>query len=169
MMLAFLVICDRGLSGLLRALVIVTSAVITLALVTLVISRYFFDISLSGMHETSILAAMWLYMGGAVLASRRSEHLVVDFLAGALHSPRAKALHDLLIAVLTLIVVAFVAQWVWGMFAWGMKRPQTIPILNVPLWWAQAPLALMVVSAALYGLRDTARAILALRAAAQKG
>ena len=144
---------------------IVTSAVIVLALVILVVLRAGFDISLSGMHETSLFAAMWLYMGGAVLASRRSEHLVVDFLAGALTSPRAKALHDVMISVLTLLVVAFFAQWVWGMFAWGLKRPQIIPVLNVPLWWAQAPLALMVVSAALHGLRDLVRAGLALRAA----
>lgn len=168
-MLGFLKLCDRGLDGLLRILVIVTSAVITLALVALVILRYFFDLSLVGMHETSLFAAMWLYMGGAVLATRRREHLVVDFLAGSLQSPRAKALHDLLISVLTLVVVVFFAQWVWGMFAWGMKRPQTIPVLNVPLWWAQAPLALMVVSAALYGLRDLARAVCALKCAGLKG
>lgn len=168
-MLGFLKLCDRGLDGLLRVLVIVTSAVITLALVALVILRYFFDLSLVGMHETSLFAAMWLYMGGAVLATRRREHLVVDFLAGSLQSPRAKALHDLLISVLTLVVVVFFAQWVWGMFAWGMKRPQTIPVLNVPLWWAQAPLALMVVSAALYGLRDLARAVCALKCAGLKG
>lgn len=168
-MLGFLKLCDRGLDGLLRVLVIVTSAVITLALVALVILRYFFDLSLAGMHETSLFAAMWLYMSGAVLATRRREHLVVDFLAGSLQSPRAKALHDLLISVLTLVVVVFFAQWVWGMFAWGMKRPQTIPVLNVPLWWAQAPLALMVVSAALYGLRDLARAVCALKCAGLKG
>lgn len=164
-MLAFLKICDRGLNGLLYSIVIVTSAVITLALIGLVVCRYFLDISLSGMHETSLFAAMWLYMAGAILATRKSEHLIVDFLATSLKTERARGWHDLVLAVLTLVIVAFFAQWVWGMFAWGMKRPQTIPILNVPLWWAQAPLALMVISAALYGLRDLVKAVLRLMAA----
>ena len=164
-MLSFLKTCDRGLNGLLHALVIVTSAVITLTLVVLVICRYFLNISLSGMHETSLFAAMWLYMGGAILASRKKEHLIVDFLATSLKSERARALHDLVLAALTLVIVIFFAQWVWGMFAWGLKRPQTIPILNIPLWWAQLPLALMVVCGFLYGLRDLCKAVLRLNAA----
>jgi len=167
-MLTLLQLCDRGLHRLLRLLVITTSMVITLCLVVLVITRYFFDISLSGMHETSLVAAMWLYMGGAILASRRSEHLVVDFLATSLKTPRGRALHNVLVAVLTLVVVCFFAQWVWGMFAWGLKRPQTIPILNIPLWWAQAPLALMVLCGLAYGLRDLVRSLLALRLSRQE-
>lgn len=161
-MLRVLNLCDRGLNGLLSALVLITSAVITLCLVVLVITRYFFDLSLAGMHETSLFAAIWLYMAGAVMATRRGEHLVVDILATSLPSARGRAWHSLMIAVITLVIVAFFAQWVWGMFAWGMKRPQIIPVLNVPLWWAQAPLALMVFAGILYGLRDLARALLSL-------
>lgn len=162
-MLSFLRTCDRGLDLLLRSLVLLTSAVITLALVILVISRYFFDLSLSGMHETSLFAAMWLYMGGAILASRRGEHLVVDFIATSLKQARARHLHALVIAVATLVVALFFSQWVYSMFAWGLKRPQIIPILNVPLWWAQAPLALMAVCGVLYAMRDIARAVLDLK------
>ncbi|MCB5410343.1 TRAP transporter small permease [Pseudogemmobacter faecipullorum] len=161
-MLRVLNLCDRGLNGLLSALVLITSAVTTLCLVVLVITRYFFDLSLAGMHETSLFAAIWLYMAGAVMATRRGEHLVVDILATSLPSARGRAWHSLMIAVITLVIVAFFAQWVWGMFAWGMKRPQIIPVLNVPLWWAQAPLALMVFAGMLYGLRDLARALLSL-------
>ncbi len=162
-MFAFLNLCDRGLSLLLQALVLLTSAAVTLALVILVICRYFFDISLSGMHEGSLFAAMWLYMCGAILASRRGEHLVVDFLATSLKTPRWKLLHALLIAILTLGVALFFSQWIYAMFVWGMKRPQIIPVLNVPLWWAQAPMGLMALCGVLYGLRDIARALVGLQ------
>ena len=161
-MLRFLNLCDRGLNSLLSAIVLVTSAVVTLCLVVLVVTRYFFDISLVGMHETSIFAAMWLYMAGAVMATRKGEHLVVDIVATSLTTRRARAVHTLLIAALTLVIACFFAQWVWGMFAWGLKRPQTIPVLNIPLWLAQAPLGLMVFAAITYGLRDLVRAVLGL-------
>lgn len=164
-MLSFLSVCDRGLSSLLHLLVLIASATITLALTGLVITRYFFDLSLGGMHEISLFAAIWLYMSGAILVSRKSEHLVVDFLATSLKSERARALHDLLVAVLTLVIAGFFTRWIWTMFAWGLKRPQMIPILDVPLWWAQAPLAMMAFCALVYGLRDLIRAILRLRAA----
>jgi len=149
---------DRAFAWLLRIIILTTSAVVTLALVALVIFRYFFSYSLLGMHEASLLAAMWLYMAGAVMASRRSEHLVVDFLATSLRSPRAKAIHGFVVAVLTLIIAAIFTLWVWKMLAWGVKRPQTIPVLNVPLWYAQAPLALAAFSGIIYALRDIARA-----------
>jgi len=167
-MLAFLAICDRGLAGLLKALVLVTSAVITLALVTLVITRYFFDISLASMHESSLFAAIWLYMCGAILATRKREHLVVDLLATSLHGTRARAIHDLVIALATLVIAGFFARWVWAMFAWGLKRPQTIPILDVPLWWAQAPLALMAFCAIAYALRDIVRAVIDINRASKE-
>lgn len=161
-MITLLKMADRALDRVLRAIVMTTSAVVTLALVALVISRFFFNHSVLGMHEASLLAAMWLYMTGAVLASRRNEHLVVDFLATSIHSPRAKAIHGFVIALLTLIIAGFFAYWVWKMLAWGMKRPQTVPVLNVSLVWAQAPLALAAVCAMIYALRDIARAALQL-------
>lgn len=157
-MIAFLTATDRIFARLLRAIVLVTSATVTLALVALVIARFVFNLALPGMHEASMLAALWLYMTGAILASRRNEHLVVDFLATSLRGPRARALHDLVLALLTLLIAGCFATWVWAMLAWGMKRPQIIPVLNLPLWWAQAPLALCALASITYALRDLARA-----------
>jgi len=160
-MLRLLSSIDHAADVTLRALVIAASATITLALTALVIGRYGFGISLMAAHEASLFAAMWLYMCGAVLASRRSEHLVVDILASKLEG-RLKRLHQLLISVLTVVISCFFILWVWKMLAWGIKRPQTIPVLDLPLWTAQAPIALAALAAFLYGLRDVIRAALAL-------
>lgn len=159
-MIAFLTKTDRAFDWFLRAIALLTSAIVTLALVALVICRVLFNYALVGMHEASLLAAIWLYMVGAVLASRRNEHLVVDFLASSLKAPRARAIHSLVVAALTIVIAGFFAHWVWKMLAWGMKRPQTIPVLDLPLWWAQASLALAAISAILYALRDLVRAAL---------
>lgn len=152
---------DGSVDVVLRALVMAASAVITLSLTALVVCRYGFGISLMAAHEASLFAAMWLYMCGAVLASRRNEHLVVDILASNL-AGRMKLLHQLLISVLTVIISCFFVLWVWKMLAWGMKRPQTIPVLDLPLWMAQAPIAFAAVAVLLYGLRDVTRSGLAL-------
>ena len=161
-MLGFLNATDQAFAWLLRMIIYVTSAVVTLALVALVVARFFFSQSLLGMHEASLLAAMWLYMAGAVMASRRSEHLVVDFAATSLKSARAKAIHTFIVATLTLVIAAFFSFWLWKMFSWGMKRPQSIPVSNLPLWMAQAPLAMAAIAALVYSLRDMARAAIQL-------
>lgn len=160
-MLRVLSSVDRAADVVLRALVMAASATITLALTALVVCRYGFGISLMSAHEASLFAAMWLYMCGAMLASRRSEHLVVDILASNIEG-RIKQFHQLLISVLTVVISCFFILWVWKMMAWGIKRPQTIPVLNLPLWTAQAPIALAALAVFLYGVRDVIRAGLAL-------
>lgn len=149
----------RACDGVLRFVILATSAVLTLALTVLVICRYFLNISVLGVHDISLLAAMWLYMCGAIAAARHNQQLQVDILAGNLAAPRAKAFHALVVAVLTVIISGFFAYWVWKMLAWGIARPQTIQALNLPLWVAQAPFAIAAVAAILYGLRDVFRAI----------
>lgn len=150
---------DRACDGVLRFVILGTSAVLTLALTVLVICRYFLNISVVGMHDVSLLAAMWLYMAGAIAAARHNQQLQIDILALNLRAPRAKAIHALVVAVLTVIISGFFAFWVWKMLAWGMARPQTIQALNLPLWVAQAPVAIAAIAAILYGLRDVVRAI----------
>lgn len=160
-MLRMLIAIDSGADAILRMIVVFASAVVTLCLVGLVICRYVFGISLMAAHEASLFAAMWLYMCGAVLASRRNEHLVVDILASNL-TGRMKLAHQLVISVLTVVISSFFIFWVWKMLAWGLKRPQVIPGLDLPLWAAQAPIALAAIASLLYGLRDIIRTALAL-------
>lgn len=167
-MLKMLSSLDRSVDLVLRTLMIVASATVTLALTALVVSRYGFGLSLNAAHEVSLFAAMWLYMCGAVLASRRNEHLVVDILASKLQG-RLKLLRQLLISVLTLVISGFFVLWVWKMLAWGMKGPQTIRVLDLPLWTAQAPIALAALAGLLYGLRDIIRAALALARVSKEG
>lgn len=156
-MIAFLRILDCVFVKMLHFVALGASAVITLALVALVICRYVLNYPLSGMHEMSILAALWLYMTGAMLSSRNGGHLVVDLLESKLTSTKMHAFHALFISALTVVITAFFAFWVWKMLVWGIKRPQTIPVLNLPLWLGQLPLGLAAITAIVYGLRDTVK------------
>ena len=142
-----------------RGLVLITSFVLVTSLTLLVICRYFLGIPMPGAHELSLFAAVWLYMAGVVMASRNRQHLVVDMLESQLEKPLWKHLHGLVVAALTLIIAGFFAWWVWKMLAWGIKRPQNIQALGLPLWAAQAALALAAVTAILYALRDMTRAV----------
>ena len=85
---------DAGLIGILNLVVIVTSLAITGLILFLVLARFVLGWSVVGVLELATLSAMWLYMCGAVVAARNHEHLVVDFLALSLKSPRSKALHS---------------------------------------------------------------------------
>ncbi|MFX0541085.1 TRAP transporter small permease [Roseovarius sp. S4756] len=129
----------------------------------LVIARYVLGLSVVGLHELIMLAAVALYMTGGVIASRKREHLTVDWIAGAITQPRGKALHELLIATLTIVITIFFIVWAYWMFSWGLKRPQTTPAYQIPLWVPQMAIGLAAVGCFCYAVRDFVTALLKLR------
>lgn len=138
----------------LNAIAVISSLVVTALMFFLVVARYVLGLSVVGLHELIMLAAVTLYMGGAAIASRKRDHLTVDWLASTISDPRRKAMHDLLIATLTVIITIFFLVWSYWMFSWGLKRPQWTPAYQIPLWVPQLAIGLAAVGCFAYALRD---------------
>ncbi|MBY5974814.1 TRAP transporter small permease [Pseudooceanicola marinus] len=153
---------ERRLAGALGALAILAGLVTALLTGFLVLAR-FINYSVVGLHELILTAAVLFYMLGAILASRNRAHLAVDFIDQLLTTPRARAIHALVVAVLTVIVTCFFIWWTWEMFAWGMRRPQWTPAYQIPLWLPQLSIMIGAVGCFAYGLRDVVLAVLDLR------
>lgn len=142
---------------------VASSAVVVGLMFFLVVARYVLGLSVVGLHELIMLAAVALYMTGAMIASRKREHLTVDWIAGSIANPRTKAAHDLLIAVLTVVITCFFMVWAYYMFTWGMKRPQTTPAYQIPLWIPQVAIGVAAVGCFAYAVRDTVQALIRLK------
>ncbi len=138
---------------------ILSSVLVAGLIVFLVIARYVLELSVVGLHEVILLFAVFLYMFGAIIASKKREHLTVDWLQQRLVSERAKAWHDLTIAAITLILTGFFLAWTYWMLDWGLKRPQVTPGLRIPLWIPQLAILAAAVGCNLYALRDLVDAI----------
>lgn len=151
-----------AIARILNVLAVLTSIAVVALMFFLVVARYVLGLSIVGLHELIMLGAVALYMTGAVIASRRREHLTVDWIAGAITQPRRKALHELLIAVLTIVITIFFIVWAYYMFAWGLKRPQTTPAYQIPLWVPQMAIGLAAVGCFCYAVRDVVVALLKL-------
>ena len=116
-----------------------------------------------GLHELALLFAFQFYMAGSLLASRRGEHLIVDWLQQRL-TGRARTLNRVLVAAVTIIVAGFLCVWAYRMLAWGVERPQTTPALGIPLLVPQAAIMVAAICSFGYALRDLVGAVRALRA-----
>lgn len=120
----------------------------------LVLARYVFGWSIVGLLELIMLFGMWLYMLGALIASRRNEHLAVDFLELQITDSRIQRFHQGLIALITLVICIFFVVLAWRMLAWGMRRPQSTPGMGIPLWLPQASIMVAALGCTCYALRD---------------
>lgn len=138
----------------LDAIGLVSSVAVVGLMFFLVIARYVLGLSVVGLHELIMLAAVALYMTGAVIASRQREHLTIDWIASRITDPRKKAAHELLIALMTVVITCFFMVWAYHMFTWGMKRPQTTPAYQIPLWVPQMAIGVAAVGCFAYALRD---------------
>lgn len=134
--------------------VIVTNLAVTVLILFLVLARFVLGWSVVGVLELATLSAMWLYMCGAVIAARNRQHLVVDFLSQALPTPRAKALHDLAVSVIMVVLSLFFIDLARDMVNWSIARPQTTAALSLPLMIPQSAIVLASGLFIIYALRD---------------
>lgn len=141
-------------AGALDVVAIATSALVTGLMLLLVAARYLLGLSIVGLHELILVFAVQLYMVGALIASRRRDHLTVELVAQSLRNPGAKALHGALVSLLTLIVCGFFVFWAYKMLAWGIQRPQVTPAYRIPLWIPQLAIMIAAVGCFAYTLRD---------------
>ncbi len=138
----------------LDVLALATSALVTALMLFLVVARYLLGLSVVGLHELILMFALQLYMVGALIASRRRDHLTVEFLEQSLRSPFAKSLHGAFVSLITLVVCGFFIVWAYKMLAWGVQRPQTTPAYGIPLWIPQFAIMLAALGCFAYAVRD---------------
>lgn len=145
---------DRWLMRLMSVVIFASTAVIVCLISFLILLRFVFGWSVVGLLELSTLSALWLYMIGAVVASRNREHITVDFITQSLSSPRLRAAHDLAVAVIIFVLGLFFLSLAKDMIDWSLRRPQVTPGLGISLFAGQAALVAAAVLGIAYTLRD---------------
>ncbi|WP_067220663.1 TRAP transporter small permease [Marinomonas gallaica] len=145
---------DKRVGWLLEAAAFVSSLLVVGLMLFLVLARYVFGWSIVGLLELIMLFGMWLYMLGGLIASRRNQHLVVDFIELKISDERMKLMHKALISLITFVICVFFIVLAYRMLAWGVRRPQTSPGMGIPLWLPQASIMLAAVGCTCYALRD---------------
>ncbi|MFV0664842.1 TRAP transporter small permease [Denitromonas sp.] len=153
-MRAFFSTLDHLVASVFNLIAIVSSALLTGLVFFMVIARYVLEWSIVGLDEVALISAMWLYMTGAMIASRRAEHLVVDFLPQQLTSERLLRLHQRVIALIMLATTIFFMYLAWRMFGFATKRPQSTPGLGLPEIIPLSAVMLASVGCFAYALRD---------------
>lgn len=154
---------DAMIMGAMGFIVVVTNLAVTALILFLVLARFVLGWSVVGVLELATLSAMWLYMCGAVIAARNREHLVVDFLSQALKSRRARALHDVAVSAIMVVLSVFFIGLARDMVAWSIARPQTTAALSLPLMIPQSAIVMASGLFLVYAIRDLVVAFLAFR------
>jgi len=154
---------DRLLMQLASWVIVLASVVLIILVAFLVLDRLAIGTSWMGIHELALMAAMWLYMVGAIVALRNREHISVDYLAGKIANPRGVAVLALVNSLIVLVITIFFARLALDLLHWTTTRPQRTPALGLSQLWAQSALIVAAGFAVIYAVRDLVVAILNFR------
>ncbi|WP_409524308.1 TRAP transporter small permease [Nitrincola sp. MINF-07-Sa-05] len=145
---------DKVLAFILNAVVTLLGLFISFALFVGIVSRSVLGIQVFGLEELVLMAAMWVYMLGAALASRERSHLSADFFQAFTDN---ECLHDsmrIVATVVSLVMAAFFVSWSYSLFSWGFEKGQTTPVFSIPQYISQGSLLVASILLLLYTLRD---------------
>ncbi|WP_299199904.1 TRAP transporter small permease subunit [uncultured Amphritea sp.] len=154
MIMRFFIGLDQKVGWLLNTVALISSLMLVGLMLFLVVARYVFGWSIIGLLELIMLFGMWLYMVGGLIASRKREHLVVDFLQTSIRDRQIRRLHQCFISLVTLVITGFFVFLAYRMLSWGLRRPQHTPGLSIPLWIPQSAIMFASIGCSLYALRD---------------
>ncbi|SHN05828.1 TRAP transporter small permease [Roseibium suaedae] len=145
---------DRMVVTLFQPIIILSGLAVALIMVVGVFSRAILGKPIFGLEEVMLLAVMWFYMLGAVMASRDRSHLAADFVNVITRSPRVHRWAAILSTLISLCVALMVVTWTYDLAAWGFQKGQSTPVFAVPWVVSQSSLFVASIFFVIYLVRD---------------
>ncbi|WP_109315425.1 TRAP transporter small permease [Pseudovibrio ascidiaceicola] len=127
---------DRLMSLLLTGLI----CLVALGQFVQVITRYLLEIPVLGLEESLLYPTMWLYMVGAVNASRENSHIRANVLEIFLKTPKQVAVLALVGEALSLVIGCWLTYWAWDFTKYSMRVWRESPTLYIPTFYVDIAL-----------------------------
>ncbi len=127
---------DRFAKYLLTALILI----VAIGQFVQVITRYVLQIPVMGLEETMMYPTLWLYIFGAVNASRENTHILANVLEIFLTTNRQHTVLAIIAEVISLIVGLWLLSWAWDFTRYAWRVWKESPTLYIPTFYADIAL-----------------------------
>lgn len=107
-----------------------------------VITRYVLQVPVMGLEETMLYPTLWLYILGAVNASRENTHIRANVLEIWLTSDRQHTVLAIISEVISLIVGLWLLSWAWDFTKYAWRVWKESPTLYIPTFYADVALVI---------------------------
>ncbi|WP_370278953.1 TRAP transporter small permease [Pontibacterium sp.] len=115
-----------------------------------VITRYVLEVPVMGLEESLLYPTMWLYLLGAVNASRENTHIRANVLEIFLSTRRAHTLLAIIGEVISLVVGCWLTYWAWRFTKYSLRVWKESPTLYIPTFYVDVALITGLVLMMLY-------------------
>lgn len=115
-----------------------------------VITRYVLEIPVMGLEESLLYPTLWLYVLGAVNASRENTHIRANVLEIFLKTKRQVVGLAIVGEVLSLVVGCWLTYWAWDFTKYSLRVWKESPTLYLPTFYVDVSLFIGMVLMMLY-------------------
>ncbi len=105
-----------------------------------VITRYVLEIPVMGLEESLLFPTLWLYVLGAVNASRENTHIRANVLEIFLKTERQHQVLAAIGEVISLIIGLWLTYWAWDFAKYSHRVWRESPTLYLPTFWVDVAL-----------------------------
>ncbi|WP_293572724.1 TRAP transporter small permease subunit [Phaeobacter sp.] len=105
-----------------------------------VITRYLLEIPVMGLEESLLYPTLWLYMLGAVNASRENTHIRANVLEIFLSKERQRQVLSVISETISLIVGLWLTSWAWDFTRYSIRVWRESPTLYLPTFYVDIAL-----------------------------
>ncbi len=145
---------DRLLSLLMRVIVILVTVMCSCTMLVQVISRYVFEVAISGLDEITGHTAVWLYLMGAAYASYEGSQIKAEMVHLLVKNERTLTLIRAFATTIAAIVAGFMVNWSYDYVQWSMRKNEVTPTLQLPTVYFQIPILIGAVIMCYYFIRE---------------
>lgn len=128
-----------------------------------VITRYVLQVPVMGLEETMLYPIIWLYILGAVNASRENSHIRANVLEIFLKTPRQHTILAIVGEVISLAVGLWLLSWAWDYTRYSWRVWKETPTLYLPTFYADVALFVGLLLMMLYTAAHLSRHVATLR------
>lgn len=145
---------DFLLDKIISPLVAILGVFVALSFIVGIVARSFLGIALFGLEELILMAVIWFYMLGAILASKDGSHLRADFIPVVVKNENVILLFSICATLVSIAMAILFVSWSNALFQWALQRGNSTPVFSIPLYASQASLLLAAILMTLYLVRD---------------
>ena len=128
-----------------------------------VITRYVLQIPVMGLEETMLYPTIWLYILGAINASRENTHIRANVLEIFISSERAHTILAIIGEAISLIVGLWILSWAWEYTQYAWRGWRESPTLYIPTFSSDVALLVGVTLMMAYTASHLVRHVLILK------
>ncbi|MDA0144162.1 MULTISPECIES: TRAP transporter small permease [Vibrio] len=100
-----------------------------------VVTRYIFEVPIMGLEESMVIPTIWLYMLGAVNASREDSQIRANVLEIFIKSERGYTILALVGEIISFIISSWLTYWAWDYVKYAWRVWKESPTLYIPTFY----------------------------------